>query len=72
MIEEFAEINCEAYGLPVESGRSALEPKLWIEESYSYLGFENDRAVRQPPVRLDPAIGLCPKSDPTRLTVHLV
>lgn len=45
MIEEFAEINCEAYGFPVGAGRSALDPRLWIEESYSYLGFENDRAV---------------------------
>jgi GNAT superfamily N-acetyltransferase len=45
MIEEFAEINCEAYGFPAGAGRSALEPRLWVEESYSYLGFENDRAV---------------------------
>ena len=45
MLEEFAEINCEAYGLPLDAGRAALEPKLWIEESYSYLGYEDDRAV---------------------------
>lgn len=45
MLREYAEINCEAYGLPLEWGHSALEPKLFIDEGYTYLGYENDRAV---------------------------
>jgi len=45
MLRDYEQINCQAYGLPLELGNGALEPTLWIERSYSYLGYENGRAV---------------------------
>lgn len=45
MLRENADINCEAYGLPREFGRNALAPKFWTQEAYSYLAYENGRAV---------------------------
>jgi GNAT superfamily N-acetyltransferase len=45
MLQQFADINCEAYGLPLEQGKSALHPALWIDGAYSYLGYENEKAV---------------------------
>ena len=45
MLRQNADINCEAYGLPREWGRNALTPKFWTEEVYSYLAYENGRAV---------------------------
>lgn len=53
MLRDYADINCEAYGLPVEWGRSALVPELWIREGYSYLGYENGRAVSTASVLLN-------------------
>jgi GNAT superfamily N-acetyltransferase len=45
MLRDYVQINCQAYGMPLELGHGALEPTLWIERSYSYLGYENGRAV---------------------------
>ena len=45
MLRKNADINCEAYGLPREWGLNALTPKFWTQEAYSYLGYENGRAV---------------------------
>ena len=43
---EYADVNCEAYGFPLELGRSGLSGStLWTEKAYSFLGYENDRAV---------------------------
>jgi GNAT superfamily N-acetyltransferase len=42
----YADINCEAYGFPIEWGRSGLgRSKLWKTAFYSYLGFEGNRPV---------------------------
>src|SRR5579862_4069129 len=46
MLREYANINCEAYGFPLESGRTALhESRLWNEDAYAFLGYKNGRAV---------------------------
>jgi GNAT superfamily N-acetyltransferase len=43
---DYADINSEAYGFPIEWGRSGLGgSKLWKTAFYSYLGFEGDRPV---------------------------
>src|SRR5260221_8380599 len=43
---DYADVNCEAYGFPLEWGRSGLSGStLWTEKAYSFLGYENDRAV---------------------------
>ena len=44
MLQEYIDINCDAYGLPLSSGESALDPDTWLN-AYSYLGYEGDRAV---------------------------
>ena len=42
----YADINSEAYGFPIEWGRSGLgESKLWKTAFYSYLGYEGNRPV---------------------------
>jgi hypothetical protein len=42
----YADINSEAYGFPIEWGRSGLSgSKLWKSAFYSYLGFEGSRPV---------------------------
>jgi GNAT superfamily N-acetyltransferase len=45
MLRDYEEINCQAYEMPIEWGHGALDPTLWIDKSYSYLGYENGRAV---------------------------
>jgi GNAT superfamily N-acetyltransferase len=43
---DYADVNCEAYGFPLEWGRSGLSGStLWTEKAYSFLGYENDRAA---------------------------
>jgi hypothetical protein len=44
MLQEYIDINCDAYGLPLAAGESALDPEIWLN-AYSYLGYEGDRAV---------------------------
>jgi GNAT superfamily N-acetyltransferase len=42
----YVDINCEAYGFPVEWGRSAFAAsKLWKDVFYTYLGYEGNRPV---------------------------
>jgi GNAT superfamily N-acetyltransferase len=42
----YADINSEAYGFPIEWGRSGLSrSKLWKTAFYSYLGYEGNRPV---------------------------
>ena len=45
MLRDYVQINCHAYGMPLEYGHGALDPAFWIEKSYSYLGYENGKAV---------------------------
>jgi GNAT superfamily N-acetyltransferase len=45
-LQAYADLNCEAYGFPVEWGSSALKgSKLWKERAYTYLGYEGDHPV---------------------------
>jgi GNAT superfamily N-acetyltransferase len=45
-LHEFADLNCEAYGFPLEWAHWGLKEKnLWTGDAYTYLGFEKDRAV---------------------------
>ena len=45
-IQTFAELNCKAYSLPLESALSvSKEHTLWREHAYGYLAYEGDRAV---------------------------
>ncbi len=42
----YADINSEAYGIPIEWGRSGLgKSKLWKTAFYSYLGYEGNRPM---------------------------
>ena len=42
----YADINCEAYGFPIESGRSGLAGSgLWKDPFYTYIGYEGSRPV---------------------------
>lgn len=45
-LQAYADINCEAYGFPLEWGRSGLlGSTLWKKVAYTYLGYENNTAV---------------------------
>jgi GNAT superfamily N-acetyltransferase len=45
-IQDFAELNCVSYGVPVETGRSLLkEHSLWHEHAYGFVGYAGDQAV---------------------------
>lgn len=45
-IQTFAEINCKAYSLPLETALSvSKEHTLWIEHAYGFLAYQGDRAV---------------------------
>ncbi len=41
----YAQVNCAAYGLPLEAAQNALKgSELW-KQSFTYMGYENDRPV---------------------------
>ncbi len=43
---DFANINCEGYGFPLDWGRTGLRgTHLWTEKAFSYLGYEGDHPV---------------------------
>jgi GNAT superfamily N-acetyltransferase len=45
-IQTFAELNCKAYNLPLETALSvSKEHTLWKEHAYGFLAYEGDRAV---------------------------
>ena len=45
-IQDFAELNCVSYGVPVETGRSLVkEHSLWHEHAYGFVGYAGDKAV---------------------------
>ena len=44
MLQNYIDINCEAYGFPLSSGESALDADAWLN-AYAYVGYEGDRAV---------------------------
>jgi GNAT superfamily N-acetyltransferase len=45
-LQAYADLNCAAYGFPLEWGKTALKgSKLWKEEGYTYLGYEGDKPV---------------------------
>src|SRR4029077_11371268 len=45
-ILDFAELNCAAYGVPIETGRSLLkEHTLWREHAYGFVAYQGDKPV---------------------------
>jgi hypothetical protein len=45
-IQDFAELNCVSYGVPVETGRSLVkEHSLWHQHAYGFIGYQGDKAV---------------------------
>jgi GNAT superfamily N-acetyltransferase len=45
-IQAFAELNCAAYGVSIETGRSLLkEHTLWHEHAYGFVAYEGDKPV---------------------------
>ena len=45
MLQKYANINCEAYGFLLEWGQTALRGSNLWKEAYTFLGYENGRAV---------------------------
>jgi GNAT superfamily N-acetyltransferase len=44
--QAFAELNCAAYGVPIETGRSLLqEHTLWHQHAYGFVAYEGDTPV---------------------------
>jgi GNAT superfamily N-acetyltransferase len=45
-IQDFAELNCVSYGVPVETGRSLVkEHSLWYQHAYGFVGYAGGKAV---------------------------
>ncbi len=45
-IQDFAELNCISYGVPVETARSLVkEHSFWHQHAYGFVGYEGEKAV---------------------------
>jgi GNAT superfamily N-acetyltransferase len=46
VLRDYADINSEGYGFPLEAGRAGLEgSRLWKEEAFAYVGYVGDEPV---------------------------
>jgi ribosomal protein S18 acetylase RimI-like enzyme len=40
-----SDLNCQAYGMPIESGRASLPAALWIDKSWGYISYVDGKPV---------------------------